>query len=413
MDGIAAAPALFLCAATLAMLIFDVAVRTMSDAQYMIYPLLIKCAGLVSLICSAACLIWHIRYYRMRPYAATLCFSGFLACIAVSTCINGFSRDALLGVPYRYIGVFDILTFFLAYMFCSSSINGERMRRIILIAFTVVSDMIAVVFLIDMFLPFVNAFRNKNEPAAIFFHGNHYGYYLVMAVIISAGFCLSGKKNYQLLGILSFALNMTSLICNRSTGCLLAAGSVLLAGAVVLFIKDRKKRKGIAVFAAILAVLSFIALKAEPRLAEDIMLDIYDAADIITGVGAAPHGHGRWGLWQQTLQMIRERPVFGYGCEGISTVLQETNIAANPHNEVITYAAFYGIPASVLYVSGVAVTVFRGLRSYDQYSVIAACAVSGYFISSLFGVSMFYTAPFFFVLLGLSCGQKVIAEKQK
>ena len=413
MDSIAAVPALLLCAATFIMLILDVALQKMSNSQYMIYPLLIKCVGLVGLICAAGCMIWRVRCDRVRPDAGTLCFFGFLICIAVSTCINGFSREALLGVPYRYIGIFDILTFFLAYMFCSSSISGERMRRAILTAFTTVSDMIAAVFLIDKFMPFVHAFRNKNEPAAIFYHGNHYGYFLVIAVIISVGLCLSGKKHYQLFGILSFVLNMASLICNRSTGCLLAAGSVLLAGAVALFIKDRQKRKGIAMFAAVLAALGFIALKTEPRLVEDIMMDIHDAADIISGGGDVLHGHGRWGLWQQTLQMIQERPVFGYGCEGISTVLQETNVAANPHNEVMTYAAFFGIPASALYVAGVAVTLVRGLRSNDHDSVTAACAASGYFISSLFGVSMFYTTPFFFVLLGLSYRQAAKTEKQK
>ena len=410
-DCIAAAPALLLCAATLAVLILDVTVQSMSDAQYMIYPLLIKCVSLISLLCAGICLSRRIRDEQLHTDAGTLCFSGFLLCIAVSTCINGFSRDALMGVQFRYIGVFDILSFFLAYMLCSSMLFGERMKRTILIVLAAVSDLIAAVFLADLFFPFVNAFRNKNEPAAIFYHGNHYGYFLVIAVVISAGLCLSGKKHQRLYAFVSFALNMASLICNRSTGCLLAACSVLLAGVAAVFITDRKKRKGIAAFTAIMALLALIAIKSEPILVEDIMMDLHDATDILSGGGDALHGHGRWGLWQQTVEMIRERPLIGYGCEGISTFLLETNVAANPHNEVMTYAAFFGIPASILYVAGAAFTVIKGLKSHDNDSMTAACAASAYFISSLFGVAMFYTAPFFFVLLGLAHGPNARTEK--
>ena len=403
-DAIAAVPALLLCAATLAMLVLDVidvTAKSMSDLQYTIYPLFIKCTGLVSLLCAGACISRRLKDDRIHPNAGTMCFVGFLVCIAASTCINGFSREALLGVQFRYVGVFDLLTFFLAYMLCSG-VSGSRMRHLILTVFVAVSDMIGVIFLIDMFYPFVEAFRNKNEPSAIFYHGNHYGYFLVIAVIISAGFCLSSRKQNRLFGVASFVITMVSLVCNRSTGCLLAAGSVLLAGAVAVFIRDSSKRKGIAVFASALAVLALLALKTEPSLVEDIMMDIHDAKDIFTGGGDALHGHGRWGLWQQTMEMIGERPLFGYGCEGITEVLLETNVAANPHNEVMTYAAFFGIPAAAFYVAGVLITIIRGLKSDNNDSVTAACAAAAYFISSLFGVSMFYTAPFFFVLLGLT-----------
>ena len=401
-DSIAVFPALLLCAVTLVMLILDLTLPIMSDYQYMVYPLLVKCAGMAGLICAAVCIKDLMKEDGIRFDAGSICFVLFLICIAISTCVNGFTREALLGVQFRYIGIFDMLSFFIAYMLCSRNIKGENNRRHVLGAITAVSDVIAAVFLADHFAPFVEAFRDKNEPAAIFFHGNHYGYFIVIAVIISAGLSLCGSNRQRLFGGFSFVLNFAALALNRSTGCILAAGTVLLTGAIVIFIKNKQSRKAIILIAAFMAVLAAFVLKYEPLLAEDAMMDIRDAVDIFTGGGNSLHGHGRWGLWQQTIELIRERPLFGYGCEGISKVLQATNVAANPHNEVMTYAAYYGIPAAAMYSSGAMITIIRGLGTGEHASATASCAAAAYFISSMFGVLMFYTAPFFFVLLGLS-----------
>ena len=410
-DGAAAAPALLLCAATLIMLILDIVVPEMGNYQYMVYPLLIKCAGMLSLLCAAVCLKDSLPAGRFAPGSGEVCFALFLVCIAVSTCINGFSHEALYGVKYRYIGVFDTLSFFVAYLLCSRCIVNEHMRNAVMIAVAAVSDMIAAVFILDAFDPVVEAFRNKNEPAALFFHGNHYGYFIVIAVTLSAGLCMNSDTRQRIFGAVSFILNSVALVMNRSTGCMLAAGVVLLTGALVMFIKNRESRRLIGTFAVAVSAIIAAALVFEPMLIKDVMMDLHDASDIISGGGNVLHGHGRWGLWQQTVEMIRERPLTGYGCEGISQVLQETNVSANPHNEVMTYAAFYGIPAALFYVAGVMITIIRGLRSGRHSSATAACAAAAYFISSLFGVLMFYTAPFFFVLLGIAGRNEIQTEE--
>ncbi len=411
--NVSAAPAFMLCAVTLVMLMLDLAVPAMSEYQYQVYPLLVKCTGLAGLICASLCVKDLINEDRMRFDAGIICFVLFLICAAVSTCINGFSRDAMMGIEYRYIGIFDICSFFLAYMLCSSNINSESTRQKVLIAIMAVSDCIASIFLLDIFMPFVEAFRNKNEPSAVFFHGNHYGYFLVIAVIVSACICISGKGKLRMFGALSFGLNVFALAGNRSMGCLLAAGVILIPEAIIVCIKDKENRKGLIGTFVILALLIAVVLKYESLLVEDAILVIKDAAAILTGIGNSFAGHGRLELWQLTAEMIKERPLFGYGCEGISAVLLESTGVANPHNEVLTYAAFFGIPAAVLYTVGVIITLVKGFRSEDLVSIAACCAAAGYFVSSLFGVAMFYTEPFFYILLGLSCKTKLTEEQKQ
>jgi len=71
---------------------------------------------------------------------------------------------------------------------------------------------------------------------------------------------------------------------------------------------------------------------------------------------------------------------------------------------VLSYAAFYGIPAALFYTAGVLGVI--GSTAIDSSTNVphkAACmAAAGYFISSFTGVGMFYTLPFFFIFLGLS-----------
>ena len=128
---------------------------------------------------------------------------------------------------------------------------------------------------------------------------------------------------------------------------------------------------------------------------------------------AAAAGHNRWLLWTETWKYIVKKPLLGYGCEGFSDVLMDSLGRANPHNEVLAYAAQFGIPAAMFYVLSIMALLIRPFLKHKNAetkngdSMDGSCcagllAAFGYFISSLFGVTMFYTLPFFFIFLGLS-----------
>ena len=86
-------------------------------------------------------------------------------------------------------------------------------------------------------------------------------------------------------------------------------------------------------------------------------------------------------------------------------MLYEAMKVSDPHSELLGYAAAYGIPAALLYVAGVVSVIIRSIQRSGTNGAAqkAACmAAAGYFLSSLVGVGMFYTLPFFFILLGLA-----------
>ena len=404
---IAAVPALLLCAVTLAVLILDIVVPAMSEKQYLMYPLLIHISSAVSLLCIAGTLLSGGSNDLLKLDAGRMLFLLFLFCIIISTIVNGFSQDALLGVQYRYIGVFDMITLIIAYKLCTSSIDRPALRKAVLISYIAISDLITIVFIVDYKTSMIDAFRNKNEPAAIFFHGNHYGYFLVMAVVICAGLFLFSSGVIRILSAISFILNTIALVMNQSMGCILAVAVIFTISAVYILIRGIIPRVRVLLFIAVIAVLAAIAMIKNPDLREDVYQLINESMMLISGDKSSDIGHGRIGLWEYTLELIKDKPLTGYGCEGITGMLGDQFwYSDNPHNEVLTYAAYYGVPAAIIYTSAVIATIIKGLRSGDSTSMIAAAAATAYFISSMFGVAMFYTLPFFFVLLGISDNQK-------
>ena len=73
-------------------------------------------------------------------------------------------------------------------------------------------------------------------------------------------------------------------------------------------------------------------------------------------------------------------------------------------NEFMQYAIFLGIPGALLYLMGLVLLAWNRIKNlkYLSYSVlIAAGCVFGYLFSSCLGNSMFYTAPYFWIFLGM------------
>lgn len=436
---LAAAPGLLMCLITAGMLAADVVLPSMADLQYTVYPLAYRLQTLIAVVC---CLIY--MWLRKDAYGteapgdkndepdiSTLMFLAFALFIMISTFVNGFSRDAIFGVQFRYIGVFDLIVFMAVYMGLSRRTAAEGTAGAVLWGIVWTANLIDAAVLLSIPTDGIAAFENKEGLSAVFFHSNHYGYFLVIAVIISAGYYIYGDMLQMIAGIVSFGLNMVMLVFNRSLGCLIAVAAVLLIMLTEAMIrgKDIERRKAFILSVWLVTTLAAL-LVCSHRLRIELYFTLREAVSILHGQGNQYMGHGRWQLWELTADYIRQKPLLGYGCEGISEILLADSPAVNkvgsPHCEPLAYAAFFGIPAALFYLGGCISAIAKGLRrkagAADRsdntspaqtgiqaadpaiYSRVAAYAAAGYFISSLFGVAVFYTAPFFFILLGAAAG---------
>ena len=338
--------------------------------------------------------------------------------IMISTFINGFTQFALEGDYYRGESVFGFLSYILCFYGCASTVRYERTKRFLMNSFLIAAAFTSIMALLDMSgIMYIWHFHPERQPdtlTGVFYQYNHFGYYLAIAVTISfAMYLFEDSINLKFLYLLSVALQTLTLIINNTRGCYLAClGAVILT--CLVYLKTRKPKIStvlpvLAVF-AVSVVTGFIVIPQNLQRFLKLFRDVSDltasAAPGADEVNTSNAGTGRWLLWKLTVGAIIQKPLFGWGTEGICNLLALNSIDGNnrPHNEFLQYAAFYGIPASLTYIAAL-VSIYR--RAYSQLSKLSRSTVAAllggcaYLISSCFGNTMFYTAPFLFILLGL------------
>lgn len=426
-DHLAAMPGFLICIIPALMLLLDIAMDDMRVKQYEIYPAMFRVLNAAAMLCGIAYIVYSVRRSETDRMAlrrpSCIFFAAFMIWIIISTCVNGLTADAVRGVPFRNIGIFLTFGMIIVYMVVSSRIRSTSAKYLILIIYTASADLMGTAALWDAFTGRIAAFHEKKDLSAIFFNGNHYGYFLVMAILISAGLYLySEKRSLTIFGALSAALNLFVLLINGSTGCLLA---VVIVGFTALIATSLRKNTGsekrghgnslvwscrtrarIALVTMILLIAAAVILI--PGLRNELYSMVSGAAGILGGDLDNSVGHNRGLLWQVTMKYISERPLTGFGCEGIWMRMYNEIQRSDPHNEILTYAVYYGIPGAVFYTLGVLSILLGRLKETAALGVCgksALLAAAGYFISSLFSVAMFYTTPFFFLFLGLSAAE--------
>ena len=129
-------------------------------------------------------------------------------------------------------------------------------------------------------------------------------------------------------------------------------------------------------------------------------------------------GTGRMELWVNGLKFFTERPIIGFGPENLGKKYFEKNISQDrPHNLIIQLLTTSGLPGCILYVLAIGIIVkrsFKSLKMENKIHIISHFTVVGYLISAMFANSMYYTSPYFFILLGiLMCETLKEMKKEK
>lgn len=367
----------------------------------------------------------------LSPYRqiSVICFTALCLLMIVSTCVNGFTSEALHGDSYRNESLFSFLAYFVSMYFCGTLINAGKYKKLIIGTF-LLSNL--VIDLIELFRLYVMPLRyfeysDADAPSSIFYQFNHYGYFLMLGIMISAAvFSMSKNTFYRVFSGMLLIINTFILTLNTTFGCFLACFFGMIFLVIVSSIIDKKfNLLSVAAFAVFIIVTFLAGLKHHSFFREfgKFFMDIKSVMGTVSEKtvsvteneiqvsNADGAGTGRWGLWRNTIDFIKQKPLLGWGVEGIHDMLNEASNGLNnrPHNEFLQYAAFFGIPAAILYFIGLAahfIKAFIQRHSFDTASAVCLVAAFTYLVSSVFGNTMFYTAPYFFIFLGLATGSK-------
>ena len=143
--------------------------------------------------------------------------------------------------------------------------------------------------------------------------------------------------------------------------------------------------------------------------------DVKDKEQIIQN--AERGGSGRIRIWKYGIKFWLERPLLGYGPDNLESKYKEVWINQDrPHNLLIQLLTTSGIPGLITYITAIGIILLKGLKTLkiqNSLHIIVFSNVIAYLISAMFGNSMYYTSPYFFIFLGWLMFENINAKNIK
>jgi len=130
------------------------------------------------------------------------------------------------------------------------------------------------------------------------------------------------------------------------------------------------------------------------------------------GMTPGADGYERFDMWGKSLNNMLEHPVFGVGVGAWNSVNSEFIYRA-PHNEFLELGAIAGIPALLTYLALILflfISFRKKHKKLNELSFTIFGAIIAYLVQSVFGNILPFTAPLFYVMIGLAI--KFVSEKE-
>lgn len=386
------------------------------------YLILMRTIGIVGITLSGFSIYDKIRKSEnkketLKELIPIFIFIIYMIWTLISCYQSNFRKRAFYGTSYRKEGYLMYINY-AGYFLCSFLLKDKNYRKVLLNTFLIVSIFLIFISRITLggkLLP--NYFMNNEIEDSVFHQFNHYGYYLTMSLICSFGlFAREKNKILKMVYLIAYTLIGHATIYNNTFGCYLATCIFLVLYAIYALIK-RTDRKVIFTAIAIFTILSCITFENGKNLAYNNLKEFaFDVKAIITKImnldvedeeidkNFEDAGTDRMQLWIHGIKYILDKPIIGYGPDTLRHQYLMSGIDQDrPHNLIIYLACVSGIPGMLIYMTAVGIIVIKGIRkllSANKDGMIYLIIVITYLISSMFGNSMYYTSPYFFIFLG-------------
>jgi len=343
-----------------------------------------------------------------------------------SAAVSANPRLTFFGAPGRHEGLFTLAAYVALYLvgvhFFGSSRGVRSLARCVAIGAALAAGYAVTqlgfparfpgeAFIRDWYaaggLPRV--FASLGSPIAL-------GAYLTVAIPLGLGLAgsTSGPRRLVWLGSVSLVIIAQALTLTR------AAWAGTVAGVVIFFVMvgRRERRRGLILSVALAAVVAVVAL-----------LTVVGAPQQIgeRAAGAVEPGSGSFAqrlyIWERVLDLIRARPVTGWGLETLGTVFPYDRsslveifglkpvIVDRAHNDLLQVTVAMGIPGALAYLLFWGTVIRAGWRLCRGTSgtdrVLTAgwlSALVAYLIQLQFSFSLVAVAPVVWLMAGAACG---------
>ena len=371
-------------------------------------------------------------FFSGQSYAILFVFV-FILSVVSAFCAPDRQR-ALSGTDFRPDGIL-MYACFISLFFFASSIKNSRYRQTVAIFYGISFFVVSFVMLMQYY-GVIGTASKTDTPAFLiplkqvcsdlgistghfykgmtgtFYNSTHMGYYIAICSGMFTGlFIKSDNKFKSVLFLIISAYSFWILILNNTFGAYIAVFVAILIYGIYFLVTKRTS-----VFKALLPLILFVCVSVATSVTSTsadksiIGKNIIQTGKDVKNIAVAEDkanakgGSGRWQLWVNTLSMIKEEPTIGYGPDNIKAPSLKYRMKMDrAHNEFLEISAAIGIPGAIFYYTGIigAIICFLKKKQTSGVSLGASLAVLSYFVSSLFGVFLFYTACHLFVMLGL------------
>lgn len=394
--------------------------------QETIWSTMLQQLGLLGCIVGVITFTKSIRQAKVnnnhfKQYIIQNIFPLFLFLMLVWSVLSFMASDNRILSYYGTENRMEGIKTYVAY--CGIFSSGYVIRKTVLVQrlltfFTGTATVLSILIVLN--IETVNKMLDLTPNAAVFYNINHFGYYICVAIMCALLLFMVEKKSTPklLFRLVIFAIMIAALVINKSFGPYLAVVVGLGCMMILIIWLNRLNVRRVLVAVAVFIVVSVGASLSDQHLFNDIWILGEDVSNILEdSEDRASAGSGRWPLWETGIRFITEKPWFGYGPDNLGEKYIEAGLKSDrPHNELIQFAASLGIPAMLFYILALVVHFSCYFKKRKQLSIAMMgilCAVITYLVSSMFGNTMYYTSPFFFMILGLSGGMLKSIEKEK
>lgn len=371
---------------------------------------------------------WFINReeYAYKEFFSSKILKYYLILVIISTFFSIEPTRSLWGIFRREEGLFAIMTYIFIFIVASNfyTFSNNHVKFILLSASVVASYGIFQYFGYD---PIPRDFIRMNWQGRSFStlgNPNFLGTYLTLMLPISVyAYVYSRKIEY----LASSSIIYLALLCTMTRGAWIGAfvGIILLC---FFLLKFKYSRKHLAVILSLFMIITiFMNQNSNGGVFSRFLTIPSDIENIITQSDEYEKaGANRIFIWVRVLDLIKEKPLFGYGLETLDIVFTEKFHDEildmygrlypfdKAHNEYLHIAVSTGIPSLMLYLCFISVVLYKTFVNVKRNPMIIPFlgSIIGYLVQAFFNISVVSVAYIFWIFLGIIINFSLAAENE-
>ncbi len=368
-----------------------------------------------------------VRGLRWRATLPEIPLGLFLLTALISSWVSVSARLTFLGAPDRYDGLLALIAYIVFYFIGVHFFGSERGFRVLATVGGVAAVMTMLYGLSQLFLPPLfptegavkQLYAGLGYPRALSTLGNPvtFGGYLALMTPLVGSLGLAATGRSRLLWLAAAGLGYVTILVTFTRAAWLA---VLLGSGILLMAVGPSTFRRFIAARVVFIVVAAIGLALTLAAVTPAQLASRAASALAVGSGSTGQ---RVYIWGRTIEVIRSRPLLGWGLETLGEVFPYERdglvkyfgfrpvIIDKAHNDLLQMAVSIGIPGAAMYLLFWAAVVWSGARTLRRASgmsrVFAAgwlAAVVAYLVQVQFSFSTVAVAPVAWLLAGSAGG---------